>query len=227
MADELDEKSTGEGAEVGEPQVLAAVATGLTPFSNEEIAELERYRTHVQDFATRQLADRQTLNINIGPGGLSFEDFDPDRYGGLALAFRKVGWANEPASFNRVKNMLAKHAIDSGTPEAASTLIGWLGALHDLRKDMLRQSRFLAYVLEDADGGTTNVIPEEILDLMINGYLFHGDEEKRKRWDELGGLKSPALVIISTLTMWDMLALFRALDQVVERVLGTPALHAT
>lgn len=223
MAEEGDEKAAREGAD-GEPEVLAAVANGLTPFDNEEVAELERYRAHVGDFATRYLADRHKLEINIGPGGLSFEDFDADRYGGLALAFRKVGWANEPASFNRVRNMLAKHASDSGTLEG-STLLGWLGALHDLRKVMLRQSRVLGYVLEHAEGGSTKVTPEEILDLMINGYLFHGDEEKRRRWDELGGLRSPALVMISTLTMWDMRALFRALDQVVERVLATPALR--
>jgi hypothetical protein len=223
VEDEPDERGADTPNGAREPEVLAAIADGLTPFASDEIAELERYRLYVQDFATRQLADRKKLNINIGPSGLLFRDFDPDRYGGLALAFRKVGWANEPASFNRVRNMLANHARESGTTQA-STLIGWLGALHDLRRDMLRQSRFLGYVLENQDGATTKVTPEEILDLMINGYLFHGDEEKRKRWDDLGGLKSPALVIISTLTMWDMLAVFRALDQVVERVLTTPAL---
>jgi hypothetical protein len=222
----VDENPEDSAAVASEPDVLAVVPAAFAPFSATELDELARYRKHVADFETRHLATKQSLKIDIGRGGIMMEDFDPDRLGGLATAFRKVGWANEEASFNRVANLLGKHAHAAGTPEAAE-MNGWLGAVHDLRKDMLRQSRFLGWVLEGEEGSERQVSPEEVLDLFLNGYLMHGDDEKRKRWDDLGGLRSPGLIIIATLTMWDLLALFRALDQVIERILETPSLAKT
>lgn len=219
----MDDEYVVSESEVEEPDVLAAVPAAFSPFTASELDELERYRTHVADFETRQLATKQSLKIDIGGGGVMLEDFDADRLGGLATAFRKVGWANEEATFNRVANLLGKHAHEAASTES-DVVNGWLGTVRGLRKDMLRQSRFLGWVLENKDGNVEKVTPEMIPDLLLNGYLMHGDDEKRQRWDELGGLKSPGLILIATVTMWDLLAVFRALDQVVERVLATPSL---
>jgi hypothetical protein len=49
----------------------------------------------------------------------------------------------------------------------------------------------------------------------------------RERRQQLGGWRSPALVLIAIVTIWDLSRMLQALDQVVEKVLATPALTPT
>ena len=207
-----------------EPAVLRAVPAGLTPFSADEVEELELYRELVAELGEWELANRQKITLVIGSYGAVSEDFQRADLVALSTTFRKLGWLEkEPATFNQVRNLLGRHADQAGTGEAA--IVGqWLKDLKGLRTAALKQSRVLGYQLEHPDGTVETVTPESTLEMLINGAVFHTDKSLRKRWNELGGWKSPALVLIAVITIWDLIRMFQALDQVVEKALATPAL---
>jgi hypothetical protein len=182
------------------------------------------YRELVAELSGWELANRQMIELVIGAGGVLTKDIDRESLVALATTFRKLGWLEkEPATFNQVRNLLGKHAHQAGTIEAG-VVSQRLKDLKDLKAAALRQSRVLAYQLEHPDGTTETITPTMILEMLINGVVFHTDKALRKRWQELGGWKSPALVLIALVTIWDLIRMFQALDQVVERVLATPAL---
>lgn len=213
-------------ASQNEPAVLAAVAGGLTPFALDEVEELELYRDLVAELSDWELANRQKIDLVIGSGGVLAEDIEKADLVALATTFRKLGWLEkEPATFMRVRNLLGKHAHQAGTAEAA-VVAKWLKDLKELRAAALKQSRVAAYELEHADGSTETLTPETILDMLINGAVFHTDKQLRERWQQLGGWKSPALVLIAIVTIWDLVRMFQGLDAVVEKVLATPSLTA-
>jgi hypothetical protein len=145
----------------------------------------------------------------------------------LSTSSRKLGWSNdEPATFNQVRNLLGKHAHQA-TSNEAGVVAQWLKDLKGLRAAAMKQPRVLAYQLEHPDGTTESATPETILDMLINGVVFHTDEPLRERWQQLGGWRSPGLVLIAIVTIWDLIRMFQALDHVVEKVLATPALMPT
>lgn len=208
-----------------EPAVIQAVPRGLAPFTTDEVEELELYRDLVAELGEWELANRQQIELAIGSHGVLADGLEKADLVALATSFRKLGWAEkEPATFNKVRNMLGNHAHQAQTPEAA--VVGqWLKDLRDLRAAALQQSRVLAYELEHPDGSTESMTPMMVLDLLINGAVFHTDNPLRKRWEELGGWKSPALVLIAVVTVWDLIRMFEALDTVVERALEEPTLR--
>lgn len=209
----------------GEPPVLQAIPAGLTPFAADEVAELEQYRELVGELNDWQLANRQKIDLVIGAGGVLAEDIDKEALVSLATTFRKLGWLeDEPATFNKVRNLLGKHAHRAGTSEAAD-IQQWLKDVKDLRAAALRQSRVAAYELEHEDGSTETMTPKVILDMLINGAVFHSDKQLRERWNQLGGWKSPALVLIALVTIWDLIRMFQALDAVVAKALDSPSLR--
>ena len=101
----------------------------------------------------------------------------------------------------------------------------WLRDIGDLKKAMLKQSRALRYEVETRDGKTVPITPQNTLEMLINGVLFHSDAELRDRWDALNGFRNPGLVLIVVTTIWDMIQVFRALDSVVEKVIASPILN--
>lgn len=210
------------------PDPRTYLPDGLTPFSEVEVQILQTYRELVAEFEDRALASRQNVSIRIFAQGDAFEDVGSrDEIIALATTFRKLGWAqNEPVTFDRVRNMVAKHARDAGTPEG-QTIGEWAKDIKGLRGDMLKRSRVFAYVLEKPDGSQETLTPKEILDMFINGAVFHSDEQLRARWKALGGWESVPLVTNALLTMWDMVQVFRALDLLAEAALGTPELMPT
>ena len=123
-----------------------------------------------------------------------------------------------------MRNLLGKHAHQAGTPEAAE-IQKWLKDVKGLRAAALNQSRIAAYELEHEDGGTETMTPKTILDMLINGAVFHSDKQLRDRWNQLGGWKSPALVLIAMVTIWDLIRMFQALDAVIAKVLDSPSLR--
>ena len=208
-----------------EPPVLQAIPAGLTPFAADETEQLELYRELVAELSDWEFANRQKVDLVIGPGGVLAEDIEKADLVALATTFRKLGWLEkEPATFNTVRNVLGKHAHAAGNAEAA-VIQKWLKDVKDLRAAALRQSRIAGYQLEHQDGTVENVTPNVILDMLINGAVFHTDKKLRDRWNQLGGWKSPALVLIAMSTIWDFVRMFQALDAVVAKVLDSPSLH--
>jgi hypothetical protein len=211
------------------PTDVDLIARGLTPFDTEEVRVLKRYRELVADLDHSALARREKLTFDIGATGDDrLDGVTVDQIKSLAVDFRKLGWNNERsgATFDQVRNLIKRHARASGTPEG-QTLIGWFKELKSVRRELLNKSRVLGWKLELPDGSTHDVTPEEILDVFINGATFHSDEDKRKRWEELGGWASALLRWNLVLAMWDFLELFRAVDKFVGSVLVNPALCST
>jgi len=212
------------GSTEPEPPVLKSIPAGLSPFASDEIDQLGLYRELITELNDWQLANRKKIALVIGAGGVLAEDIEKANLVALATTFRKIGWLeDEPATFNKVRNLLGKHAYEAGTPEAAE-IVEWLKAVKELRAAALKQSRIAAYELEHEDGTTETMTPAMILDMLINGAVFHSDTKLRERWNKLGGWKSPPLVLISLVTIWDLIRMFQAVDQIVAKVLDSPTL---
>ena len=161
--------------------VVQAVPKGLTPFAPNEIEELGLYRDLVAELGEWELANRQQIELAIRSHGVITDGLEKADLVALATSFRKLGWLEkEPATFNRVRNLLGNHAHQAQTPEAA--VVGkWLKDLRELRAAALKQSRVLAYQLEHPDGSTELMTPTVVLDLLINEAVFHTDKNLRKR----------------------------------------------
>lgn len=83
-----------------EPPVLQAIPAGLTPFAADETEQLELYRELVAELSDWEFANRQKVDLVIGPGGVLAEDIEKADLVALATTFRKLGWLEkEPASF--------------------------------------------------------------------------------------------------------------------------------
>jgi hypothetical protein len=216
---------TEQAPSTGEPPVLQAIPAGLAPFGSDELEQLGLYRELVSELSDWQLANRQKIDLVIGAGGVLAEDIEKADLIALATTFRKLGWLeDEPATFNKVRNLLGKHAYQAGNPEAEE-IQKWLKDVKDLRAAALKQSRVAGYQLEHEDGTIETMTPKLILDMLINGAVFHSDKQLRDRWNQLGGWKSPALVLIAMVTIWDLIRMFQALDAVIAKVLASPSLR--
>ena len=197
------------------------IARGLSPFSEEEQRSLKDYRSLVADLNESALAQRDKLTMHIGAQGEdALDGVTRDEIKSLATDFRRLGWNNEAsgATFNQIRNLIARHAAEAATPES-QTLLAWFKELKTLRAQMLKQSRVLGWVIEQPDGSTVEITPEELLDVFINGAVFHSDPEMRDRWTALGGWQSGLVLWNVVLALWDFAELFRALDRFVETVL--------
>jgi hypothetical protein len=197
------------------------IARGMTPLTPDEVRTLQDYRGLVADLNECALAKRNKITVNIGrPAEEALGDITRDEIKSLAADFRRLGWNNEPsgATFNHVRNLIARHASEAGTAEA-ETLLEWFKELKSVRAHLLKRARVLGWIIQQPDGSTVEITPEELLDIFINGGVFHSDREMRDRWNALGGWKSAMLLTNVVLSMWDFLELFRALDTFVGTVL--------
>lgn len=157
----------------------------FTPFSAEELGELKMFVQHMADIEQLDLAGRKTMTMNLGAKGASVEDIDRDRVTALMSAYRKVALLNdEPGTFNKVRNLLGRHAHEKGTPRAEA-ILGWLRQLKEMHKGIVGESRVMAYQLENPDGSTEELKPETIIDWLVNGVVSHSDSDARRRWDAL------------------------------------------
>jgi hypothetical protein len=214
----------GKGSETKGVEPKASDA--FTPFSTDELEELRRYSQHVADIDDLKLAQRQTMTMNLGIGGAVVDGVDREQVAALVSAYRKLAiLKDETGSFNKVRNILGRHAHEKSTEDAA-VFQGWLKGLKDLRKELTGASRVMVYKLEKRNGEQEELAPSEIIEWLVNGVVSHSDPEARARWDELGGWKSGGLLMNVLVTIMDELQIFRAVRKVVDEVLVTDDLHA-
>lgn len=197
----------------------------FTPFSAEEFDQLKMFVQHMEDIDELNLAGRKTMTMNLGARGASVEDIDRDRVTALMSAYRKVALLNdETGTFNKVRNLLGRHAHEKGTPRA-KTILGWLGQLKQMHKGIVGESRVMAYQLEKPDGSTEELKPETIIDWLVNGVVSHSDTDARRRWDALGGWANGGILMNILVTVSDDLQVFRGLNEVVLGVLADDGLR--
>jgi hypothetical protein len=213
MAEELDTAD-----------LMGNLPDAFTPFSTEELDELKMFVQHMADIEELDLARRQTMTMNLSMKGASVKDIDRDRVTALMSAYRKVALLNdEPGTFNRVRNLLCKHAKEKETSEAES-INQWLGQLKKMHKGIVGESRVATYQLKNPDGSTEELKPKKIIDWLVNGVVSHSDAEPRRRWDAFGGWNNGVLLMNVLVTVSDDLQVFRGLNALVLGVLDTEEL---
>ena len=144
----------------------------------------------------------------------------------MLTTYRKVSVAQKDrGTFERVRNLLARHAKDKRTDEAQVGL-EWLTNLKLWRNEAMTESRALGHRVERPDGTVQTIKPKEIRDWLIDGVVFHSDENGRKMWEELGGWDSVPLMLNFLVMVNDEIAIFRAMDEVIGLVLAEPQLHS-
>src|SRR3712207_3587462 len=90
----------------------------------------------------------------------------------LLTTYRKLSVAQKDrGTFERIRNLLARHAKEMDT-DAAKIGLDWLGNLKRWREWALNDSRVLAYKVQRPDGTTDTIKPKEIRDWLINGVVF-------------------------------------------------------
>jgi hypothetical protein len=167
----------------------------FTPFTAAEVYELELFTQHLADIEELDLPRRKTMTMTLGVRGPAVENVDRDRVAALMSAYRKIALLeDERGTFNKVRNLLGRHAHEKGSPEASS-MNEWLKQLKQMHKGILGQSRVMAYQLEKPDGSTEELKPETIIDWLVNGVVSHSDPEARERWDALGGWGNGGLLM--------------------------------
>jgi hypothetical protein len=140
--------------------LMGNLPDAFTPFSAEEFDEFKMFIQHMEDIEELNLAGRQTMTMNLGAKGAEVEDIDRDRVTALMSAYRKVALLNdEPGTFNKVRNLLGRHAHEKGTPRA-ETILGWLGQLKQMHKGIVGESRVMAYQLESPTGAWKSSSPK-------------------------------------------------------------------
>jgi hypothetical protein len=189
---------------------------GFSAFSPEEEARLRVYREAISELDRRDIANRTELKWRMEVG---FEDVSEEQLIALAACVRKLGFIqNEPVSFDRIHKLLLKNAKRSNTSDGG-TIAEWLREVTDLRDGFLASSRVGSEMLvKYPDGSSESLSPRTILDLFLNGAVFHSDECKRAKWDELRGWESKGSMAIVTMTLWDLLSVFRALDSLIATI---------
>lgn len=204
--------------------VRASVPAAFTLFSASELDELRLYHDLVADLDAFDLATPQEITFEIGEYGALVDGPERQKFVALFTGFRKLGWSNEEGTFGRMRNLLAKHAHEAGTPEA-ETVQGALSKLKEMRADALKASPVASYELEHEDGSTEVLTPEYLIDVMINGVIFHTDSELAARWKQFGGWENPAISMIVITSLQELIKVFGLLDQIVGEVLDCPVLH--
>jgi hypothetical protein len=214
------------GSDPGADEWAASIAEAFEPFSEEEREELRLYREHVEEFAGWELANQPKMVARIGTSQGSFvEGATKKDMTALLTTYRKVSVAQKDrGTFEKTRNLLVRHAKDKETDEARIGL-DWLKNLKRWRKHAMNESRALGYKVVRPDGSVETLKPKEIRDWLINGVVFHSDENGRKMWEAFGGWDSVPLLMNFLVMLNDEVAIFRAMDEVVGLVLDEPQLH--
>ncbi len=195
------------------------------PFLASEWELLRLFSEIAKDLDGRTVADSRQFTFHIDASGERASGASRSDLKSVSTVLRKLAVAErEPAPFNVVRNLLHRHAVDAATPESAP-YADWLRGAKKARSDIERHS-LLGYVQEDESGVGHSITPAEILDLFINGVVFHTDVEKRRRWLEMDGLNNPAVAMSITTTLSELAQLIRALARLVDRILVEPSLKA-
>ncbi len=204
--------------------LLQTVPLSFAHFDLREVAELKAFHSNVEELNRRKLANQQSFTYEISTEGSLSSGVDEDDILALATTIRKLAWAQKDmGTFNRVMNILARRANEAGTDEGAS-MLQRVKDIRELRTLAEKRSRVASYALEADDGSSTELTPELLCDMAVNGVIFHNDDALRTRWLDLGGFTNPAIHMIITTTFKDFAQFFRATDLIVERVLDTPEL---
>lgn len=142
--------------------------------------QLQVFHSEVSSLRREPLAKsgwETQVSYSFGKGvGLSIKQEGPDetQLRSLLLALRKFVSGREPVDLNRIYNLLLRHLTSD---ELKTYLI-------DARKKW-RQAQNLDAVALIVD--EKELTPERIADLLINGYYFHVDLEKRKQLNNVMG----------------------------------------
>jgi hypothetical protein len=212
---------------VSQSVVLSAVPKGFTPFEADEVAQLELYHELVSDLESHKLALPQDMTFEVDADGSLKSGPDRENLEALSTAFRKIGLLEkDDGTFARVRNLLSRHAHDAGTAEAM-TLLATLKNLKRLRAEAFRASALMGYQLEHPDGSVEEMTPDDVINMLVNGAIFHSDAALRARWKQLDGWRNPAIWMMATTTIQELVIVFKLLDQIVDEVLTTPGLRAS
>jgi hypothetical protein len=207
-----------------DPPLIAALENGLCPFAADEITEMATYRQLVADLDSWSLTNQETFSVRLGGGEALVRPITVDDIAGMAMGFRKLGWAEkDPATFNKIMNLIGRHAREAGTADSY-VVRQWLGDVRQAKRGIFAESRALSYEIGGSGEPRFVVTPTHTLEMLINGVFFHSDPELRARWESLNGFNNPALLLIAVITIWDMIKVFRVVDAVVEHILGSPSL---
>lgn len=204
----------------------AKVAQAFIPFSDKELDELRLYRAHVAELEDWDLANQPKMVARIGTSqGNYVEGVTKKDVTALLTTYRKISVLQQGrGTFERTRNLLARHAKGMRTDKAKVGL-DWLKYLKRRRTEAMQESRALGYKIKRPDGTVETIRPGEIRDWLINGVVFHSDDDGRKKWESLGGWDSAPLMMNLLVMINDEVAIFRAVDEVVGLVLDEPELY--
>jgi hypothetical protein len=206
----------------------------FTPIGGDERSDLERFhyvftKLSAWDIGTKavKLTARPMPGVDVA-GGPAWEIAMPELgeealYAATAL-FRQLYDQHEPASVNRICNILSHHAKERQT-EAGNKIVEDLREFRKALKDLRRESPYGRLLIEgNPHGPTDHLAPEALFNLWFNGEVQHGDPELRGEvsGDDTEVLHASALqgAIKSHMDLWSKL------DRIVEMVLSERALDA-
>ncbi len=161
----------------------AGVANGLpetVPAGQPRSREtLHRFVAYVEELRSRRIIQNDDLRSSMtvkaemgGPVDFSHHEPDEEDLRSYLLGFRKCLAQKEPMFLGRVFNLAYRHITADEIVEAlVSTREGWKQAL---------DRGGMNFVINDEQ-----LKPEAVMDLWINGWYFHEDEDKRQRLDAL------------------------------------------
>lgn len=193
-------------------------AKAFTPFRPDELADLRLFHQHVADLDKALEEDRE-MRMTSASGTSWLDGVDEERVRVVMPPYRKLAMLEKPGTFNRARNLLANHAKEGGTEDAA-TARDMLRVAKDFRK-VVRERGFNLKFIDERDDGTEEVVaPKAVLDWLVNGVVLHSDPEPRARWEKLGGFRDAGLVMGVMLTIGHETYVFHGVDSVVKEVLA-------
>jgi hypothetical protein len=200
------------------------VVKAFAPFTEDELQRLYLFSQHVSDIDELDIPQRPKLTLSLTGGvggGPVMENINKDVVHAVVIAYRKFVSEKDPANFNRVRNLIGRHAENADTEDSAR-VHAWMknieGYLEQVRQGPAPPS---------SDEDDCNVLrPPQAIDWLINGVVAHSDPERRAYWEALGGWNNHAMVWLAVSAITEELRAFRYMASMARMVLATPELHA-
>jgi len=199
------------------------VSNAFKPFTSEELGRLSLFAQHVADIDGLDLPQRPKLTLLLGEAA-AMPDVSRDNVLAIVIAYRKFVSEKDPANFNRIRNMIARHAREAGTADSA-TVLAWLANIEAHLKDV-RRGPVPPSEVAAVERHRKVLQPPEVIDWLVNGVVAHSDWKLRHRWEELGGWSNHAMLWLAISAIADELKAFRAMDQMVSAILAIQELRA-
>jgi hypothetical protein len=203
------------------------IAEAFAQFTDTELSELKTYRNRVRQLSETGFAKQKEHTFKLfGSDQPVISQDDKDRLVGALPYYRKLDMLNDPGSFERVRNLLARHAHARGTPSSAF-MAGKLKELKHARRLAHEESNWFGYREEGEAGPPRKIPPAFSVDLFTYGEIIHDDDPERvAAFEASGGWRNPAHVMHLSSTVATMLTAFKYLDAIVRDVLECTELRA-